>query len=171
MSDSQGSSVKELHFIATRGISLHSRFVSGYTKGVSHVAFKPYTDSWELIEAWNHKGGLKIYWDYSDLANHSKGTEWELWSLPVSEYSYNYVQDVLHGRADKKEGYGWWQIFGFGIPFYHPQGALRVCSTGIMDPLAESRACTRLPGTLVDPEEFIGIIEFAGASMIDHGVI
>lgn len=160
----------KLQFIGLRGVWVHSRLISAHTGGLDHIAFKP-SPGPELIEALNHGGGLRTYWDWSSLDVHPKGTEWELWEIEVNWDVYEAVHEDLRQRAAIKEKYPWLELFSFGILFFRAQPGLKVCSTGCLHKLAESSGWDRLLNTKVDPEEFVGILQAAGGLMIDSGVI
>ena len=159
-----------LDFIVFKGFSVVSKAIKFYTRSnYSHVGFMMNSNT--IIEAWNHGGGMKQWWDYSTAAAHSNGTPYELWRIAVTEEDYDKVHKLFIGWVDSKLPYDWKGIVGFVLKGGKDSKVGRFCSEGCIEPLVDVFGWDRIQPSKVSPEDFVRIIQAAGAERWKEGKV
>jgi len=157
-----------LEFVGFKGVSLFSKFVKFFTRGdYSHIAVL--LSDGELIEVWKRSSG--VYWDYSTLQNHTKGTPYEVYSLPVSSEVAEKALSFYRYLALRRIPYNYLGVIGFVIPVFTSNGGY-FCSEGCWEGLAFASPDFRdIEGWRVSPTTFIKLIRLRGAELVHTGEV
>lgn len=162
---------KQVNFVVFKGISLVSKTIKFYTRSdYSHVAFIMPNNK-TLIEAWTHGSKIKQWWDYSTPANHTNGTPYEIWGLVVSEDDWIAITNTFMDWADEKLPYNWFGIIGFVLKNEKDSDRGKFCSEGCIYPFVQRYNWDKIDPSEVSPEDFVRIMQAAGGSMIEEGVV
>ena len=164
---------ENLRFVSFHGISLTSRVIRILTRAKqSHVAYMPPGDNLQLIEAWNHNGGYRNFWSYSDLhINHTDGTRYVVWELPVTQAEFDFCDEFYRELADERVGYDWPGVFSFRIPKLKPNRDGYFCSDGLINPIVECRRLTAINPKHVSPKFFVQLVQAMGGRKIIYGAV
>jgi len=154
----------QLRWALFKGISLISKLIKFWTRSeYSHVGFL--LNDYVLIECW---GGLfDVEWGFfmPPFSKHTKGTEIEIWSLEVSDYEYDIVENFMTRLAQLKYPYDWIGIIGFVFKIDKHGRKGFFCSEGCIYPLKKVKGWKTVKPHHVSPVMFINLIESAGAKL------
>jgi len=160
--------VASLEFVCFKGISIFSKLVKFFTRGeYSHVAVL--LSKGDLIEVWKQRGG--VYWDFSTLQSHTKGTPYEVYSLPVEDDVANNALAFYRYLALRRVPYNYLGVIGFVIPVFTSNGGY-FCSEGCWEGLAFASSNFRdIEGWRVSPTTFVQLIKLRGAELVYAGEV
>ena len=166
-------------WVAFKGKSLLSKTIRFWTRSqYSHIAYL--MDDNTLIECWHDPGKamneMRVKWDYvtPPFIHHKEGTPYEIWELNISHYFMhwdNEVQDFMTKLADSKAKYDFGAVFGFIFKWRGHKKRGWMCSEGCIEPLVKLFEWDRIVPSQVSPQDFVEIIQAAGAKRIYEGKI
>ena len=162
--------MKKLKYAAFKGRSIFSDAINFYTRGeYSHIAINDWAND-RLIEQWPHDGGFIRSWmDYSSFDKHEPGTEYEIWTLEVPNFVYDYCMTYYYDEADKKTAYDWKGIWNFvfkGDDDKHKT----FCSEAAVIPLCKSLNWNKIDPASVHPSFFVYLLQAAGGYPEHSGI-
>lgn len=163
----------ELKFVAFKGKSWVSKCIRYFTRSpqYSHIAILVPGMKNTLIEAWNHEGGMKQWTDFSAIRKHTPGTQYEIWTLEVSEDVFKHCVNYYAHHAQQKTPYDYMGIIGFILKKTVKQNKKKLfCSELAITPLVEAKLWHKIIPSNTDPDRFVGIIQAAGA-YLTKGVV
>jgi len=166
-----GCPVQPIKFVFFDGFSWTSMRIKWFTRSRwSHEAIMMNGDNGKLIEAWHNPAhNNKLEWCHSHLNNHTKGTPYEVWAMPVSKDLYNACMFEWCRYANNNEPYDFLAIYGFLLKFRR-DGHGMICSEGCNKPLIEKMNLDINPAH-VSPEDGYRMIQYAGAELIHKGEV
>jgi len=164
---------RHLEYIQFQGIGMMSKIIQHWTRDTdSHSAVldREKHDGQQIIEQWPHKGGSRSYMGYSDFSAHNVGTPYQIWSLEVSEFDYDWVMNEYRRSAAKQLEYDWSGIIGFG---FHGSGDpdKTFCSEEMITHLAICMGWTQIRPETISPGMFRNLLQAAGAKPTIKGVV
>lgn len=129
-----------LDYVQFRGISPLSKLIKFFTRSkYSHTAIM--LPDGRLVEAWNHNGGPGIYWGHSDFEKHTRGTQYDVFRLPVTKRNRDCSLSYYRGLALNHWPYNYVGVLGF--VFHSVRGSRKglFCSEGAVTPLLKTWCC------------------------------
>jgi hypothetical protein len=159
-----------LYYMAFRHDGPLSRLIRFCTRSdYSHIAICTDVASMTLIEPWAHNGGVRQWWDYSDLRAHTPGTRFEIWELPVTPDLHRYAMDFYHLLAVNRRRYDWRGVIGFEVQFIKQHSRGFFCSEGAIWPISHFCKYDRIKPERVSPADFVGLIQAMGGKCLMTG--
>ena len=168
----------KLYFAAFKGISVSSKIIKHQTGGLfSHIAIfldghakemcekrgYPVNDKC-FIEQWPHGDNFFDAWfDFSNLAEHTPGTQYEIWSLDLPWEQWQYCMEYYLNHL--KEPYDWAGIAHFRIKMIKEDPNKSFCSEIAIEPILRVRRIQHLSSHNIHPSGLIGLVEFAGGKL------
>jgi len=163
--------MKILSFLAFSGKSWKSKAIMLKTwSNKSHFAVED-KEANCYIEVWNQTGiGMK--WGRSTLADHKEGTPYDVWELTVSNAIYDSCMAYYRHLADTKAPYDWLTVlFGHTLSLDWQTKDGKMCTEGIVDPLATAYKWENVPPHKVSPGKLVWILEAMGAEKTAQMVV
>jgi len=171
--------MKKLYFGAFIGHSIISKSIEFWTRSeYSHISYLNYYDKF-MIEVWSppskspfrilNQFWQKIDWDVDVeealSKNHSPGTFIEIWSLPINEFKFNYINNFLVNLALNKTKYDYLAILSFVLKLKKQETKKYFCSEGVITPIVKAFGWDKINPSFVSPGDFVKIMQAAGAKM------
>lgn len=160
-----------VRYVAFRGKSWISKLIRFVTrsKKYSHIGFL--SANGELIECWPSRKNPFQRWCFSSFDNHRKGTSYEIWELAVPNETVFWIEEFFHDTARTGVMYDWLGVVGFVFKLVRDSSDRLFCSEGCMTPLVKYLGWDNINPSHVSPQDFIEIIQAAGARMIKADVV
>lgn len=158
-----------VRFVAFKGKSFVSKAIRFVTrsKKYSHIGFLDSKNY--LIECWPSSTNCFQHWCYSCFADHSPGTKFEIWGLEVNNNQQFLIEKTLETYAKKKTKYNWLGCLGFVFKFFGKRPNRLFCSEGCVTPLVKFLGWNSITPSHVSPQDFVELIEAAGAKLVRRG--
>jgi len=162
------SSVK---FVAFRGQSWISKAIRFVTRSpsYSHVGFL--TGMGTLIECWPNPQNRFQRWCISSFDFHRAGTEYEVWELPCSQTHMIAISKFITQLAIKNTKYDWIGVLAFVFKRLSDADLRWFCSEGCVAPLVKAFKWTKVNPSHISPQNFVELIQVAGAKCIKEDVV
>ena len=168
MSDKE---TEKLVFVAFRGKSLISKGIRFVTrsKHYSHIGFL--NENGVLVECWPTKANPFQRWLRSELTNHKPGTKFEHWALRCSAEERGYVSMGINALGMRRTKYSWLGCLGFVLKSVKKRPGRMFCSEGCIAPLVSYRNWSAVTPGHVSPQDFVELLQAAGAVMTYDGEV
>jgi hypothetical protein len=159
-----------IRFVFFNGKSLTSKAIKLFTRSKwSHVGIW-FSDS-SIIEAWSIPDGKRgLHWGYSSLANHTPGTPYEVWDLPVGSDMYEYCMSEYFKYANDKMNYAFRAIIAFLSKRRTNLGSGQICSEGSSRPVIEYNGMSDIDPAHLSPEDWYRMLRMANATRTVTGL-
>ena len=157
--------IKHIYYACFKGKSVTSKLIKFWTRSsYSHVAVR-YARG--FIEVWpTGKNPLKQRWGFTNFKNHKKGTEYELWELPVESNHFDAIMSLYINLANNKTKYDWSSIFGFVLKWKKQSKKGYICSEGLWAPYDVLYDHWCKEPHEISPDLFVMLIQAFGAKKI-----